>query len=156
MHVVPHAPQLSKSVIVLEHAPLQFVLPIGQETEHWPAAHTRPPPHVAPHVLQLCGSVCTLTQLPLHDVSPAPQVVDDSIATVTSIVEPSCPVGPLLLPEGLDEQALTKVSSSAVSTACIVTTVVLGSFACNMDSPSAKEALRAHARPRTVKLAEVR
>ena len=53
-HDLPQAPQFPLSVIVLVHAPLQTVSPIGQVTVHAPAVG-RPPPQLISTALTLAA-----------------------------------------------------------------------------------------------------
>jgi hypothetical protein len=71
-HLAPHEPQLSGSVWKSTQAPLQSVIPLGQE--HVPLTHVPFVPQLCPHVAQLFGSVIKLTQPPLHSVIPAGQL----------------------------------------------------------------------------------
>lgn len=68
-HVVPQAPQLASSAVVLMHEPPQQVVPVAQtvaeEPEphvHMPATQTSSRPHACPGAPQLLGSVPVSTQ----------------------------------------------------------------------------------------------
>ena len=66
--VVPHAPQLALSVLVLTQRPLQSVCPLG----HWqrPAVQVVPEGQTVPQVPQFDPSVWRFTQRPLQRVVP--------------------------------------------------------------------------------------
>jgi hypothetical protein len=73
-HVLPHAPQFKRSVVVSRHTPPQLVWPPPQLTVHALDWHTWPAGHVAPQALQFRRSVERSRQVPEQFVSPAPQL----------------------------------------------------------------------------------
>jgi hypothetical protein len=79
-HVVPHAPQLKRSLVVLTHEPAP-ASPVRQVTRpgphinaQLPAEHTCPVVHLVPHVPQLVGSLWRSLQTSPHFVVPVPHV----------------------------------------------------------------------------------
>jgi hypothetical protein len=66
-------PQLLRSTLRFEHAPLHDVVGDGQP--HWPFAHELPPLHVTPQDPQLLVSLVRLTHAPAQSVSDAAHVV---------------------------------------------------------------------------------
>jgi len=67
--LVPQAPQLSRSVLVLIQAPLQVVRLLGHWLAHFPVAQTSAVAHLVVQAPQLLRSDCRLTQVPLQLVS---------------------------------------------------------------------------------------
>jgi hypothetical protein len=71
-----HAPQLSLSLVVFTHCPLQTFMPAPEQpVMHWPPLHESPDGHPWPQLPQFCASVCVFVQPTpsLQYVCPDPQ-----------------------------------------------------------------------------------
>jgi hypothetical protein len=72
---MPHAPQLSRSVVRSRHTPEQFISLTAHETTHIEPEHTCPAPQAMPHAPQFARSLVRSRHTPAQFVRPPPQLV---------------------------------------------------------------------------------
>jgi hypothetical protein len=99
-HVVPQAPQLKRSLLVLTHVPApaspppQVTSPGLHVSAQAPAEQTCPLVHVVPQTPQLLGSLWRSLQTSPHLVVPVPQLVAQTPRLQTWLVAQVVPQTP--------------------------------------------------------------
>jgi hypothetical protein len=73
-HAFSQLPQWAAEVAVSTHAPLQFRVPLGQESVQCPAEQTLPAAHAVLQSPQWAGSLLRSAHVASHCCRPAPQL----------------------------------------------------------------------------------